>query len=246
MLEELMNTKFELDKNLINAYYYHRNDMFGEALECYMAAAELDDKNEDIWFEMGSCLYSLGNYPKSLECSINALKINSSHKKVWFNSALALSMMNENNRALEFYTEAIKIDPSYSMAYFARANTFYQLGKWAHAVEDYTITLSLSGDFSSEEEDCHFYRGVCYEKLGSWDFARIDYNWVLSRSPRRYDAIRHRAMLSFREKKYYAALGDIKRAREIYPKSERLSQIQRKIETQIEMAAMESTAECQA
>lgn len=232
-----MNTKLELDKNLIDAYRYHNNDMFSEALECYMAAAELDRGNEDIWFEMSSCLYSLGNYKKSLECGINALKINSSLKKAWFNGGLALAMMNENLRALEFYTEAVKIDPSYGMAFFARANTYYQAGQWVHGVEDYTISLGLVDGYSQEEEDCHYYRGVCYEQLGSYDFARIDYNWVLNRSPRRYEAVRRRAMLSFKEKKYSSALVDIKRARDIYPGSERLNEIQKKIEIHIENSA---------
>ena len=48
-----MNRKYELDKTLIDAYNYHRSDMFREALECYMAAAELDGENDEIWFEMG-------------------------------------------------------------------------------------------------------------------------------------------------------------------------------------------------
>lgn len=235
-----MNRKYELDKTLIDAYHFHRSDMFQEALESYMSAAEVDPENDEIWFEMGSCLYSLGNYRKSLECGITSLKLDSTREKTWFNCGLALSMMNENDRALSFYTEAIKLNPSYTMAYYARANTYYYKSEWTRAIEDYTIALASLDPFTTEEEESHFYRALCYEKIGSLDFARIDYNWVLAKSPRRYDTIRRRAMLSFKEKKYQAALTDISKARELYPESVRLSRIQRKIETQIEKTAGEN------
>ena len=182
----------------------------------------------------GSCLYSLGNYPKALECGLTTLKLNSAHKKAWFNCGLALSMMNEDDRALVFYTEALKIDPEYGMAYFARANTRYFQEDYPGAIKDYTEALDHLPSYSSEEEESHYYRALCYEKINSPDFARIDYSWVLHRSPDRYDVIRKRALLSFKERKYHAALKDILKAREIYPASKRLMQIQKKIEVQIE------------
>ena len=232
-----MNREYELDKTLIDAYNYHRSDMFQEALECYMAAVELDPDNNEIWFEMGSCLYSLGNYQKALECGLTCLKIESSHKKAWFNCGLALSMMNEDERALVFYSEALKIDPEYGIAYFARGNASFFLEDFPAAIKDYTQALTCLPDFSPEEEESHYYRALCYEKIGSLDFARVDYNWVLRRSPDRYDVIRKRALLSFREKKYQSALKDILKARSIYPDSKRLTQIQRKIEIQIEKSS---------
>lgn len=228
-----MNRKLELDKNLIDAYHFHRNDMFREALECYMAAAELDGENEDIWFEMGSCLHALGNYKKALECGITALKLNSSLKQVWYNCGLSLSMMSENERALDFLTEAIKLDRDYHMAYFARANTHFQLENWAEAVKDYTEALSLAGGYLPENEESHYYRACCYERLDSLDFAKADYTWVLNRSPRRYDALRRRALLSYREGRYESSLRDIRRAREIYPESKKLAHMQKKIEQSI-------------
>ena len=143
-------------------------------------------------------------------------------------------MMNEDDRAVDFYTEAIKIDPEYGMAYFARGNAGYFLEDYTRAIKDYTQALGSLPEFSAEEEESHYYRALCYERIGSLDFARMDFNWVLRRSPGRYDAIRKRALLSFKERKYQAALKDIIRAREIYPASKRLSQIQKKIEVQIE------------
>jgi len=229
-----MNREYVLDKTLIDAYNYHRSNMYQEALECYIAAAELDGDNNEIWFEMGSCLYSLGNYPKALECGLASLKLDSSHAKSWFNCGLALNMMNEDERALVFYSEAIKLNPAYGMAYFARANTRYFMERFGEAIKDYTLALNSLSDFSWEQEESHYYRAVCYEKIGSLDFARIDYNWVLKKSPDRYDVIRKRALLSFKEKKYQAALKDILKARELYPASKRLSQIQKKIEVQLE------------
>lgn len=229
-----MNRKYQLDKILIDAYNFHRSNMFHEALECYMAAAEEDQENEEIWFEMSSCLYSLGNYQKFLECGIKSIKINDNNKKVWFNCGLALSMMNEDNRAIAFYTEAIKLDPSYFMAHFARANAYYFEEEWSLAIKDYTIALTLVDNFSSEEEECHYYRGLSYEKLESFDFARIDYNWVLRKNPHRYDAIRKRALLSLKENKCQTALEDIKRARKLYPESKSLFEIQKKIELCLE------------
>ncbi|MDC7224072.1 MAG: tetratricopeptide repeat protein [Spirochaetales bacterium] len=234
-----MNRQYELDKTLIDAYHFHRNDMFQEALECYMAAAELDRENNEIWFEMGSCLYSLGNYAKALECGLTSLKINSSHKKAWFNCGLSLSMLNEDERARTFYTEALKIDSEYGMAYFARANTYYFLEDYAEAIKDYTEALVHLPEYSREVEESHYYRALCYEKIDSFDFARVDYNWVLQQSPNRYDAIRKRALLSFKEKKYSAALKDIYKACELYPESRRLYQIQKKIEAQLNQAPRE-------
>jgi tetratricopeptide (TPR) repeat protein len=234
-----MNRKYELDKTLIDAYNYHQNDMCQEALECYMAAVELDHDNSHIWFEMGSCLYSLGNYPKALECGLTSLKLDSSKKKAWFNCGLSLSMMNEDERAITFYTEAIKIDPNYAMAYFARANTYYFCKSYKEAIMDYTEALDFLPEYSQEVEEAHYYRALCYDKIGSYDFARMDFTAVLSRSPNHYDVIRKRAILSFKLKKYQSALKDIMKAREIYPSSKKLYYIQKKIETHLDKCSEE-------
>ena len=61
-----MNHKYELDKTLIDAYNYHRSDMFQEALECYMEAVDQDPENNEIWFEMGVVSTLWETIPKPL------------------------------------------------------------------------------------------------------------------------------------------------------------------------------------
>jgi Flp pilus assembly protein TadD len=66
---------------------------WGEALECYRAAAALEPTNPEIWFLLGCCHFKMNHGPGAREAWEKALKIDPTFDKarIWIHRVTGLS-----------------------------------------------------------------------------------------------------------------------------------------------------------
>jgi len=68
---------------------------YGEAIECYDKALEIDPDEAGVWYNTGIILILLGRYEEAVECYDKALEINPELEIALKNKAEALEKLGE-------------------------------------------------------------------------------------------------------------------------------------------------------
>ena len=88
-----------------------------------------------------------------------------------------------------------------------------QLEQWEDARDEYTAVLRLDGGNLTALR----FRGYAYERLGSHDMARADYERVLQSVPDHFEVLLGLALLNQKDRRFTLAMDQINRLVELYP-----------------------------
>jgi tetratricopeptide (TPR) repeat protein len=95
-------------------------EMFGEAIQAYDKAIEINPQNSEAWNNKGTALGILGKYNEALLAFEKAITINSSYAEAWYNMGVIFDLQGKYFSAIQAYSEATRINPKYQKAWLAK------------------------------------------------------------------------------------------------------------------------------
>lgn len=139
-----------LKKNATDAYVA---DDLEKAWTSLLAASGMDDKDPEIWNNLGLVARKRGDLTKARESYEKALELKSDYPEALNNLAVLSMQSGDVDRAKQLLEKALAISDSYPEANFHMGLLYEQKGDKVKAVEYYGKFLQASGKFPSNITD---------------------------------------------------------------------------------------------
>lgn len=177
------------------ALSFEHISQYHTAIEYLIRANKINPQNSSFLYDLAYCYERTGDLSKSIEFYKKFLDLDVFSEHIWYNLGNVYFRAGKNKEALECYDYALAIDPEYFSVYFNKANVLISEDKYMEAIEVYREFLILDED--SVPIFC--YIGECYEKLGDYPNAKLQYTHALELESDSADAWFGLAMVSILE-----------------------------------------------
>ena len=141
---------------------------YERAITYYSMALEIEEKNENIWFEKGDLHRKLKQWNESETCFQNATEIDYTFGKAWLKLAQTKERLEKLDQAEESYHIALESECNHGLAYLGLGRCQSKLGK----VKDALKSVEKSIAIMKEDYRPYMVRGDIYFGLG--DYERAD------------------------------------------------------------------------
>ena len=141
---------------------------YERAITYYSMALEIEEKNENIWFEKGDLHRKLKQWDESETCFQNATEIDYTFGKAWLKLAQTKERLEKLDQAEESYHIALESECNHGLAYLGLGRSQSKLGK----VKDALKSVEKSIAIMKEDYRPYMVRGDIYFGLG--DYERAD------------------------------------------------------------------------
>ena len=141
---------------------------YERAITYYSMALEIEEKNENIWFEKGDLHRKLKQWNESEACFQNATEIDYTFGKAWLKLAQTKERLEKLDQAEESYHIALESECNHGLAYLGLGRSQSKLGK----VKDALKSVEKSIAVMKEDYRPYMVRGDIYFGLG--DYERAD------------------------------------------------------------------------
>ncbi|MEQ8186900.1 MAG: tetratricopeptide repeat protein [Candidatus Eremiobacterota bacterium] len=105
------------------------NEIYMEAIRCYMKAISLDPFFVNAWNARGYVLYILGMYKKAITCFNKAVETSPENLDGWSNKGLTLYKMGKYKEAIKCYDKVLTVEPDFPNARHNRETISEMLNK---------------------------------------------------------------------------------------------------------------------
>ena len=112
------------------------NEDFGESVEEFTKATEIDPDFALTYVSRGAALMKMNRFEESIADFDHAIELDPDYPKTYHLRGLARVEMEDYEGALEDFGNAIDLDPDYGPAFYSRAATQIKLGREDRATED--------------------------------------------------------------------------------------------------------------
>jgi tetratricopeptide (TPR) repeat protein len=141
---------------------------YDRAITYYSMALEIEEKNEEIWFEKGDLHRKLKQWEDAEICFQNATEINYNFGRAWLKLAQTKERLEKLDGAEESYHIALEAECNHGLAYLGLGRSQSKLGK----VKDALKSVEKSIAIMNEDYRPYMVRGDIYFGLG--DYERAD------------------------------------------------------------------------
>ena len=141
---------------------------YDRAITYYSMALEIDEKNENIWFEKGDLHRKLKQWEEAETCFQNATEIDYNFGRAWLKLAQTKERLENLDEAEESYHIALESECNHGLAYLGLGRSQSKLGK----VKDALKSVEKSMAVMNEDYRPYMVRGDIYFGLG--DYERAD------------------------------------------------------------------------
>ncbi len=162
---DYLNEIINKDNNQKYAYYLKANILFfhfnnpKEAIENYNKGIFLGERNENIYTNLGRCLFSIGQNEQALNWIEKAEKFNQNRLDILFAKGEILTSLEKYEDAINIYDKILVQQVDNRNAYHFKAILFAQLKYFDEALNILQIAEELTGDSNIIEYD----RALIYE-----------------------------------------------------------------------------------
>jgi tetratricopeptide (TPR) repeat protein len=218
---------------------------YGEAIECYDKAIEINPTDVIACNNKAVTLGNLGRHDEAIECCNKAIEIDHRYADAWSNKGFYLGNLGRHDEAIECYDKAIEINPNISKPWSNKVWSLNNLGRHDEAIEccnkaieinptdviacnNKAVTLGNLGRHDEAIECCnkaieidHRYvdawsnKGWCLGNLGRHDEAIECCNKAIEINPTYAEAFYNRACYKVKKGDIDSGLADLKKAIEI-------------------------------
>jgi tetratricopeptide (TPR) repeat protein len=144
-------------------YAYNISGDYGNAINAFTKAIELDQKYANAYVNRGFAHYKLGNYRQAIENYDNAIELNPKYGIAYYNRSVAYKELSNYRQAIEDLSKDIELEPKYANAYNNRGIAYYRLGNYRQAIENYDKAIELDPKYAN----AYYSRGAAYYKIGN-------------------------------------------------------------------------------
>ncbi len=122
----------------------HQQGHLTGAEEKYQQFIRWDERNFDIWYNLGMLYYTTERYPEAINALCKALEIDAAKALVYYGIGMVLQKVDNHPEAIAAYERAIEIDPNYIDAYNNLGNILLWNGNYKQAEELYRQAIAIN------------------------------------------------------------------------------------------------------
>lgn len=175
---------------------------YGDAVDAYNKALELDPYYSIAWNKRGNALTQLGYYEEAIRNFDKAIELDPYYGQAWDNKGYALYQIDKYNESIDAYNRAIAINPNDLHAMVNKGTNLQKLGRVAEARTVYEDVVKIADkEIRRNPNDAKYDSGLWSNKgdalfrLGQFPDALIAYNRSLEINPKNQDVIASRTLL---------------------------------------------------
>ena len=162
----------------ILAWNYREQGDTASAIRTYLISADQDPDYFDSYMELG-ILHHCRHNPLTVDYYNNALNVQPNNIQALYNLAMFYQETQDYEKALEKYRMILQVDKNHR-------NTLHNMG-WIYLVAEDKYDEAVTFFTKAIEQDTTYveaiyHRGLSFEYLKKYDFARQDYMYVLQLS----------------------------------------------------------------
>jgi len=141
-----------------------------------LTAQHIDNKNAEVFLELG-VVYSIKHqYDSALYCFRSAVTLKPFFPEAHSNFANYYDITGNLDSSLKEYSIAIQQNPDAYIPYLNRARIYTHLSKFDDAMKDFTMAVQKSPEMA----EIYYSRSQCYNKMGNKALALQDANKAIS------------------------------------------------------------------
>ena len=141
---------------------------YGRSITYYSMALEIDQNNEDLWYEKGELHRKLKQWEEAESCYLNSTEIQYTHGEAWLKLAQMKERMEKFEEAEESYLIALELECNHGFAYLGLGRVQSKLERVKESLKSIERSISLL----KEDYRPYMVRGDIYYSIG--DYERAD------------------------------------------------------------------------
>jgi tetratricopeptide (TPR) repeat protein len=149
---------------------YHKTGKLKKALSNLNKAEEADAYNAEVYAARGALLFDFGEYEKALSDFNAVINLTPYRSEAYAAAGASLAALGRFVLARENILKALELNPVNVQALSSLGGIYFSTGNFKASAEEYTKAINLQPAAAF-----YFMRGAAYEKLGSLEAARADY-----------------------------------------------------------------------
>lgn len=164
-----------------------KEQRYEDAVSTFLSALELDPQNPKIFYNLGSCYYTLKEYSLALSYFSDAIKFNPSDTSSMIYSGMIHYTQGRIQESIALYTKAIKISDQLYMAFYNRGTSYGRLELYDMAISDFSAAIKINPSHANS----YMNRGLAYYYSGKAELACKDWEVAAKKGvPMASEAIR--------------------------------------------------------
>lgn len=148
-----------------------KEQRYQEATQTFLSAAEFDPTNPLIYYNLGSCYYSLKEYSLALSYFSDAIKFNPSDTSALIYSGMIHYLENRIQESIKYYTQALEINDKLYMAFYNRGTSYGRIEDYEKAIADFSLAIVINPSHGNS----YMNRGLAYYYSGKTELACNDW-----------------------------------------------------------------------
>jgi len=150
--------------------------------------------------------------------------------------------LNEAPQAVRDFSRVLSLDPKFLRAYTERGKAWLDVRGKSNpapksAIDDFTMAITLGCD----DPDVFEIRGQCYDQIGQYKLAAIDFTRALELAPDRHFDYYHRANVFRKGKQYLAAKQDYQKILSVSSNSKLVDLAQTRLQDISDLVGMDAS-----
>ena len=141
---------------------------YGRSITYYSMALEIDQNNEELWFEKGELHRKLKQWEEAEACYLNSTEIRYTHGEAWLKLAQMKERREKLNEAEDAYVIALELESNHGLAYLGLGRVQSKLERVKEALKSIERSIALL----KEDYRPYMVRGDIYYSIG--DYERAD------------------------------------------------------------------------
>lgn len=179
-----LETAISLDPTYANSYILKghiefANELYDRALLSYEKAAGYEKNDAELYANLATTYYKLGDYEKAVRIYNQADELQRGQFDVYLGRALAYAKLDDLKQAMRDFDRAVDVDPQSARAHYERGICRALLGDWKNAISD----LQQSIHFDPDKANAHEKLGTCYYQVHDYKKAVDSFTMALALAP---------------------------------------------------------------
>ena len=195
-----------VSESLDKAKKFHKLGDINKAIKIYIELIEINKKNPEIFFLLGTAYLQKKNYNDSVQTLEKAIKLNKDIPLFYNNLGIAFSNLQQHTKAIKNYNKALEIKPDFLDANI-NIGVEYKIIKEFEKAEEY---LRYSLKLSPKSHIIYNNLGNLFKDKGNLDDAIIFYNKAINLNKSFSEAYNNKAEIFLLKKNFEEAADNFK------------------------------------
>jgi tetratricopeptide (TPR) repeat protein len=148
-----------------------KEQRYQDAVKTFLSAMEYDPENYRIYYNLGSCYYSLKEYSLVLSYFGDAVSFNPNDTSALIYSGMIHYLEGRIEESITYYNQAIDINNQLYMAWYNRGTSYGRLEEYDKAIFDFSEAIRINPVHGNS----YMNRGLAYLYKGETDLACKDW-----------------------------------------------------------------------